>query len=285
VFNGKSTVYEALSAVTGPVAAEAMPTGGSLSVRYEGKRTVATQLFTEANIVRDSLALSYSLDKIGDFNGYQVEYRNPDDWQPAYVIWPNTADGGPRDALDPQPVSLFGCTSRTHALDYAKYLWNKKTRLRRRVSFSTELEGLIVMPGDKIKVQHTLADYGQGGQVLDWDVTTRTLTVDADVTFKTGAHFVLLRAEDGTPGAPIGVTAGAESNELVLASMPSDPVYTARQGQTTHWAFGPGALQTREYIVDTVTPEAGVEVGIEATAYDDTVFALTGPLAFLNSEP
>lgn len=156
VFAQKSTVFEALAMALQVVAASPLPLGGLLSVTTDAVKPSRVAMFTEANT--SGLVVAYEFDKVGASPGVRVEYREPQSFDAAFVLYPD-------DETDVDGVSLFGCTSETTANQYARLLWNRKRLQRKTITFDTELEGLLLLPGDRFAMQHAMPHWGQVGIV------------------------------------------------------------------------------------------------------------------------
>lgn len=272
VFNSKSTVFEAFEAILQPVIAQPLALGSLISARYEAEKDYYRQLFTESNIIKDTLSISYEFDKVGANDGFEVFYVDYSTWQQKSVIHPD-------NALDPEAVTLFGCSDPGAALDMAKYLYNRKRYARKQMKFDVELEGNIPIPGDKIGVQHSLVDYSEGGLILAYDAGTRIMTLDRD-TGPLGAtiHHIMLRTDNGEPMTnppdvgpmTIQVTRTAP-NKLLLQDDPTITIRTALENNPTHWALGEVSKVVTELIVDSVTVGTD-QFTIEGTVYDARVY-------------
>ena len=275
VFNGQSTVYEAIKTVLAPVAAEPLVIGSVLSCAYSGRKDVRTQAYSEANIVEGTFTVNYSFDRPGEFDGFRVSFRNPDNWIEETEIVP-------AGAIDPADSNLFGCTNRAHAKQYATLLWNRHNKARKSVTFSTELEGFIPRVGDRIAVSHTLPDWGQSGLVAQYDVATKTLTLDRDIDIVGGGNVIILRDERGVPFSPIAISKGADSNQVVLSSPPPIVPFSYHDEVQTMFMLGPASTVVEDFIVMDISHQGGVVVSITAQKYDNTIFNNSMP--FLRSD-
>jgi hypothetical protein len=270
VFNGDSTVYEALKLALGVVGAEPLAIGSYISAAADGKKAIRTQVYTEANMLMNSFSVSYNFDRAGATNGVQVEFRDSTTWLPEFATFP-------ANASDPELVSLFGCTSKDHAEKFARLMWQRKLYQRKATSFETELEGLIPRPGDRIAITHTLADWGQSGIVVSYDPTTKVLVTTVELKFVgSGTHYVTMRKPDGTPLTPIAATQGATSSSCVLASDPAIDFSDLPYSQII-FSFGEGSKVTKDFSVASIQHNGGVTTTLEAQVYDERVYDNTFP--------
>ena len=273
VFNGESTVFEALKVALEVVAAQPLAMGSFISIAADNKKAIRTQIYSEANMLMKTFALSYNFDRVGANNGVQVGYRDPLTWLSDFAVYPPGAS-------DPAAIELFGCTSKQHAEKYARLMWQRLLYQRKTVSFETELEGLIPRPGDRIAITHTLAKWGQSGIIVAIDPGTMRMDTTVLLNWGTSSSFVIFRDKDGTPLAPIAVTPGPTKSSMIMASLPaidfSDLPYTQPL-----FMFGQGSNVTRDFVVSSITHNGGVTTKVEAEVYDERTYA--GSMEFLGA--
>lgn len=264
-FNQPGTVFESLTTVLQVVAAAPLAIGGQISARYEGVKPYRMQLFTDANVVEDSLSISYSFDSVGGYDGVRVEFRNPDTWEPEFYLHPTKS-------AYPEDVNLFGCTDRLAAAQMAIFLYQWRRYQHKSIRFDVELEGNLSRPGERIAVQHQIINMTAGGLVARYTPGSLTLELDRPVDFFPGeTHTVLLRNADGTPGESRVVTFGG-SRLLQLSAALTLPIRTAIDDNPTVFAFGTVAAVVRDYLMDSATHSGGNVFTIEGTVYDENAY-------------
>jgi len=268
VYTGKTTIWEALVNSVQGVAAAPLPIGSFMSVQQDGLKPVRSMIFTEQNIAAGSLSLTYDFDPVGRTDCIEVEYRDPSTFSPAYVKYPT---GG----VDPDKVKLFGCTDKTHALEYARLLWQRRTYQRRFAEFDTELEGLIPHLGERIALAHTMPKWGASGIVAK--VSNLNLTLDKPVDWTPGALVIMLRAEDGSVSDPISITKGATAYDVVLNRLPPFAMFFDERQENTHYAIGPATTIVRDFILTDIRPKGGTVVTLTGVNYDERSFTNTFP--------
>jgi hypothetical protein len=265
IFDQASTVWEALGLAVQTVHAAPLPVGSRMSLIHDGAQTVRAQVFTDANIVAGSLQATMQFDTTGTPAGIRVNYRDPLSFSAVALL-------NPPDAPDFTTVNLFGCTSASVAAEHAALLAAKRSKQRAQIAFSTELEGLNVLPGDRIGVQADLVKWAQGARVEA--VAGNTLTLDTVLVWTASAtHAVLLRDAAGVPTRVVGVTPGARANELVLPAAPPFAITGANATQeATALAFGVVGAEITDWTVSKVTPN-GATVTLECVNYDASIYA------------
>jgi hypothetical protein len=272
VFAERITVWDALRTVTTPFGAEPNPIGAVMSIAQDGVKPTRSMLFTDANIIADSLAVSYSFDDDGAADGVEIEYVNPTDFRQSYVRYPTSS-------LQPDQFSLDGVTSTTHAQQYARLTWQRRLGQRKKVSFDTELEGLIVSLGDRIGISHNVMKWGDGGLIIGQ--SGLVLTADHDLDWSGGSKSIILRKPDGGATNTLTVTQGSQPNLMVLSSSAPTSINYDNDYEYTSFAFGNSSTVVRDFIVTSVKPNNGNTVTIEAVNYVPGIF--TGAMAYMSS--
>jgi hypothetical protein len=266
VFDQASTVWEALGLSVQTVHAAPLPVGSRMSLVYDEVQPVRSQVFTDANIVSGSLQVSHQFDTVGTPAGVRVNFRDPQSFAPLSILQPV-------DAPDFRTLELFGCTSGAVATQHATLVGAKQRLQRTTITFTTELEGLNLLPGDRFGVATAMVKWAQDGRVESWD-GDRTLRLDTALVWTAGAtHAALLRDAQGAPTRVLGVTRGAADNVLVLpAAAPFAIVGAHATLEPTHVAFGVAGAEITDWTLTKAQPN-GDTVTLEAVNYDPNVYA------------
>ena len=265
VFDQASTVWEGLGLAVQCVNAAPLPVGSRMSLIHDGPQAVATQLFTVANVVAGTLTVTENFDTDGTPSGIRANYRDPSTFGDAIYL-------APVDAPDYLTLSLFGCTSAAVAQQMATLAANKRRLQRTALQFTTELEGLNCLPGDRIGVQAGLMGWAQGARVVS--AAGLTLTLDRALTWTAGAvHAASLRSPQGAPVRFSPVVPGPVANQLVLPSAPPFAVTGfGASMEATQVAFGVDGADVTYWTVTKMTPQ-GSTIAIEAVNYVPALWA------------
>ena len=140
---------------------------------------------------------------------------------------------------------------------------------RKLVSWSTELEGMIPTYGDLVAITHDMPHWGQGGEVVVWDVQAQVMVLSEPVIWEPNTgHYIALRRRDGSLTGPFAVEAVAGDDRQVhlLEAIDITP-YTDTSEERTHFAFGVGDAWGTKARVIAVKPR-GEHVEITAVAED-----------------
>ena len=282
-FNGaytqKTTVWQALTQTVQGVAAAPLPIGGLMSVAQDGLRPARSMMFSEQNIVRGSFKLSYHFEQTGAPDGVEIEYVEPYTWTPAYQRWPLAS-------VSPERMNLFGCSSPQQAAQFARLQWQRRQMLRRLVEFSTELEGLIPHPAERIAVAHTLPRWGVSGYVALVDGLELMLDRVLPWDEVAGPYYMMFRNEHSGASNVVEVVQGWNGPHWVtLTATPWGPeggwVIGQRQ-EGTHFTWGDGERVVKDFTLTALAPKGGqgaTTVDISGVVYDPDVYF--GTLAHL----
>ncbi|EKS9483207.1 host specificity protein J, partial [Salmonella enterica] len=156
--------------------------------------------YTNSNVVGGRFKYSFSALK-DRHNAIEVRYTDPlNGWQTSMELVEDHASQI-RYGRNLLKMDAFGCTSRGQA--HRTGLWVMMTELleTQTVDFSVGAEGLRHTPGDIIEVcDNDYAGASIGGRITDLDISTRTLTLDREITLpESGAATLNIVGPDGTP--------------------------------------------------------------------------------------
>ncbi|MGY0155279.1 phage attachment tail tip protein J [Edwardsiella tarda] len=159
--------------------------------------------YSNSNVVEGSFKYSFSALK-DRHNAVEVRYIDPQNgWKTSVELVEDQA-AIVRYGRNLLKMEAFGCTSRGQARRMG--LWVIQTELleTQTVDFMIGAEGLRHLPGDIIEVcDNDYAGIAVGGRILDFDTTSRTITLDRDIELPAGgsAEMNLI----GADGSPISV--------------------------------------------------------------------------------
>lgn len=156
--------------------------------------------YTNSNVVGGQFKYSFSALK-ERHNAVEVRYVDPmNGWKTSTELVEDHAAQA-RYGRNVLKMDAFGCTSRGQA--HRMGLWAIQTELleTQTVDFSVGAEGLRHTPGDIIEVcDNDYAGASVGGRITDLDISTRTLTLDREITLpESGAATLNIVGPDGKP--------------------------------------------------------------------------------------
>lgn len=232
-----------ISAMFGPFNIRA----GSFSVAYTNEGSVDEVIVNFANRDRD-----YEMD--------EVRVRVP----------------GATTTTNPLQLDFDGCVDRDMAGREANLLAASQVWHRRRVSWETDIEGLVCTRGDVVSISHDLTVWGYSGRLMpgshgaDSEVLP-VMVLDGTVP-SSGTGTVMLRAPDGTMKVVSVVSEVGEVHELTITTdlagfpMPGDEGWEDANPLDWAWQFDPIATPGRRFKIISVQPSGD---GVKFEAIDD----------------
>lgn len=270
IFDSQSTIMEALSQVARAGRAIPYLQGGIVHFARDAAATIPVGMFSQRNIVKNSLSLEYLMPTEETSDCLDVEYFDEAIWAQRTVR--ASLPGG--TVLQPAQVKLFGVTSRQQAWNEGMYAVACNRYRRRMVAFSTEMEGFIPSLADLIAIQHDMPQWGQSGEIVSWSAETKTATLSEPLDWSQfGIHKLAFRKRDGSVAGPYDATEGEDAYHVTLSGWETgDPTPdTGSDRERAHFAFG---LSAATYIlarVLAVKPRSSETVEISAVVESDYV--------------
>ncbi len=271
VFDSQSTIMEGLSQATRAGRAIPFVQGGIVHAVRDAAETIPVAMFSQRNILKNSLSLDYIMPSEETADAVDVTYFDSAIWSERTVR--ASLPGG--TSTKPAKVKLFGVTGRQQAWNEGMYIAACNRYRRRMLSFSTEMEGFIPSLGDLIAVQHDMPKWGQSGEIVAWDAASKTATLSEPLDWSAGgAHSFALRKRDGSVIGPFAATAGTDVYRVVIAGWTSGTHQAPDVGgdrERTHYAFGPTNEQYIKCRVLGIRPRSAETVEISAVVESDFV--------------
>ena len=269
VFDTSTTCWEALSKIGRCVIAQPIIQGPKVRLVRDLPSTAAAMVFTPRNITKGNFELNYVFPDEKTADAVEVQYIDRRSWKPATVMvkLPGSL------AENPSTLQIFGCTNRKQGVEVG-YNFVRSNRYRRRiVNYGTEMEGLLLLFGDRVMVSHDMPRWGQAAEVVDFDESTRTLLVDQPLTFESeGTHYLALRQRDGTMFGPLVATATGDPRMVVLGPGALPELSLDGDAERTHAVFGKGEAYAKPLKIIGVIPRSATECDVVAIDDDPRVY-------------
>jgi len=266
-FDSFLSFWEAVTKIAGAGRAKPYMQGGVMRFMRDQAQTIPVALFSMRNIVKNSFTVDYLMPTFDTADAVNIGYFDAVSWAPARV----QAKVVGSTVQKPVKVDIFGVTSRDQAYREGMYLAATNRYRRKSIKFSTEMEGFIPSFGDLVAIQHDMPAWGQGGEVIAWDLPSLTLTMSEPPVYGTGTHYIGLRKRDGSVDGPYAITAGLQANQVILATAPTFTPYTGMGEERTHYAFGWADTWRQLARVLAVKPQGLYQVAIECVNEDSNV--------------
>lgn len=259
--------WEAASKIAAAGRAKPFMQGGVFRIVRDQVQSIPVALYSTRNILKGSFGVTYMMPTDDTADAVDVGYFDMLKWAPAKV----RAKLSGSLAAKPSKVDLFGVVSRDQAFREGMYIAAANRYRRKIIKFATEMEGFIPSFGDLIAIQHDLPSWGQSGEIVQWNATTRVATLSEKITFSAGVHYMALRKRDGSLDGPYQVSATADPFQVIFQAVPAITPLTGGNQERTHFVFGLGDGYRQRARVLSVKPTGQYRVEIEAVNEDDRV--------------
>lgn len=285
VFDNEVTTWDALSTILRGGRAVPLIRGSRYTAVRDSLQTLPVAMYSMRNIKKGSFSIAYLLPETDQITALDIEYWDHRRWD-WVIVTAQVHDGvfyvyrgeTNRPSTIPEPdervkMRLTGVIGEYQAKREAVYHLADTYYRRRRATYRTELDGLLPAYGSLVLVNHDVPNWGQAGDVWDYDEETQTISTTEPVVFDDfGAHYVRLQKPDGSLSAAIPATPGSNDRELVLASDPGFEVVVDDGGkERPRYIFGPSTNQGAACKVKALRPQDNFEVEHIVIMEDDRV--------------
>lgn len=266
IFDTRTTRFDAINTVLGAGRASVQFVGDKVSLVRDEPRALASQVFTDRNIVRGSLEIDYSLQRSDAADDVIVEYMDRTTWKQAEVRC--TIAQSLSEA--PARVRIMGPTVRDHAWREGIFLAADNFFRRIKVTFRAEMEGRLLKRGDLVLVQSEMPQsWGEAGTVLGLDGDDVTLSREPS-TDPVNTYLRIRRKDGGewgpckitwTPGSAVVTLDAADRAEVEAAYGPLAPHVVDDGDEAPTWLAGEGVDQHfRGILVGMVPDDTGAQL-------------------------
>nr|WP_255810186.1 host specificity factor TipJ family phage tail protein [Achromobacter sp. ACRQX] len=256
---------------------------GKLGVVWDAEALPITAMFGPFNIKAGSFKIAYLNE--GTVDEVVVNFIDKDaGWTMGEV---RVMVPGALSTNNPLQLDLDGCTNSDMAGREANLIAASQVFRRRKITWETDLEGLVCTRGDVVNFSHDLTVWGYSGRLAPGSHGGGTPTLVLTQAVATdGTGIILLRDPHGNMWAGNVTSAVGEVSELTIVSplggfpLPGDPGYEDYSPFDWAWQFDPIETPGRRFKVTSVTP-AGDGIRFEATDEDYNYYlSETNPYAY-----
>lgn len=205
---------------------------------FEKKQTVSTMQVTCRNKLPGSETRKKVYDRKND--GVEITFRNNETGASEVVYIPQD-----QSSLNPERITLNGCTSKLQAFRYGSRIYNKQLNQITFVKFDVDEFGRNIIPGKRLDSPDSTrftkrAGVTDGYRVYDGEVVeVNGLEVELSepVEFTEGEdHYIVFTKENGDNTESILCTR-VNDFTVLLGSMPSEPIYDGYSRDRTKFTF------------------------------------------------
>lgn len=256
IFDSRMTSWEAEQLIAGAGRAAVIRRQGVMRtvIRDQSEFTFLTG-FASNMIRKGSYAAEYNLANENTPDGIKLEYW--DNRRFDYRTLNCPCPGVDADAMvNPQRMRIYGVSGETHARREGLFLAAASYYRRKRVSFSTELLGLLPTYGSLIRIAPAVIGWGTSGFVLEYSPGQRTMLLSEGVTFPAAQQgYITFLGPTGQWSEVTACSPNGSLNEILLAADPPiDIVYDDADREPTKFVFGTSGTIGELMVVRSIRP-------------------------------
>ena len=213
VFDTTQSVWDALTAILRTGRTVPVMVGGKVTFMRDELRLLPRGVFTPSNIVRGSVNIQHILFDDESPDDIIVQFLDERTWQQ------NEVQCTQEDSLSAKPerMNIFGITTRAQAWREGMFLGAVNAKRRVVTSFTSEMEGRLLLRGDTISVGTDLFEGTQTGQVLGYDAGTRTIWLSEPIDWAgVTDSYIQLRKRNGKPWGPVKIHPASDINQAII---------------------------------------------------------------------
>ena len=266
----REDVWSAVLRICGIGQASAIKTGNYIRIKIE-QAADPVQLFTMANIKAESFEEAF-LSLKDRSNIFEVQFLNEaNEFQQDMVVLEDPLVLTNSEQPRRKTISGYGITRSSHALRLARFNQRVNRLVTRTITFEVGLDAVACEPGDVIRFQHDIPQWGYGGRVGTGS-TTSTIVLDRSVTIEAAKTYeVLIRHDNDVVETKTVTTSPGTVSTLTISGTWSQ---TPAKGEV--WAFGETLISTKPFRVITIERTQELDARITAVEYNAAIYDETG---------
>ena len=247
--------------------------GSSLSLFFEAQTENSCLLFNHRNKLPDSETRTVTFGTLNDNDGIEYDYIDPN--APNFPNLDTTVTlyfPADQSAQNPKKVKSIGVRNRPQAMLNGWRLYQKLIHQNSQVEFEGTQESALLILNNRILVADNTRNDTQDGEIIDQNGLL--VVTSQNVTFAPGQTYTaFIQHYDETVEA-IGVTAGPQPNQVLLATAPRLPlVYDKTMfAQTTYIIIGSAAVRSNAFLLSNKEWQQNGTYKLTAVNYDDAYY-------------
>ncbi|WP_263079473.1 host specificity factor TipJ family phage tail protein [Endozoicomonas sp. Mp262] len=265
IFDTRGTLLGALQEIVACGRGTVIPHNGKFMVVRDMQRMIRRHMY-HPFMMQSAPTVERSFIQSDEHDSIIIEYYNQAIWDNDEILCqlPN------HPAENPKRITLRGVPSRDHAWRIGIFECAKMLYRRMQISFTTEMQALNSIWGDKVGVSYWLRGWGQSGELLEWDGLRATLSDDVEL-HPSKQNFIALCREDGTFAGPYKIESAGPDRVLISDKLDFEP-YTGDRRQRTLYQVGTDGAFCKDFLVTEISGSSGNDVNVTAVWDNPTVY-------------
>lgn len=266
----RENIWSAVLRVCGIGQASAIKIGNTIRIKIE-KAETPVQVFTMGNIKVDSFEEIF-LPLKDRSNIFEVQFLNgADGYRQDLVVLEDPLVFSNSEQPRRKTISGYGITRSSHAARLVRFSQRANRYITRTITFETGLDAVACEPGDVIKFQHDIPQWGFGGRVLAGSTPT-TIVLDRAVTIESGKSYEILVRHALDDVEIYAVTTGPGTVSTLDIGSP----WVQTPEQHDLWAFGETLISTKPFRIVTIERTQELDARITAVEYNEAIYDESG---------
>lgn len=244
-------------------------------------------IFMPRNMTQNTFQMDFILPTEDTPDAIKMTYRSNNTWEEEAVIgrvyegvvYAYQEFSPPSELPDPENVAelrMPGVTGLNHALREVAYIAADNFYRRIRLSWSTELEGLMPTYGSMVSITHDVSRWAQGGDIKEFDTNTNRLYPVDPVFWTEGEqHYIRIQNRDGSVSEAIEVVfLESDPNAIQLLTPFSGTIVTEDEvgaGERSRFMFGSLSEVARLVRITGMTPQSERTIRLDAVLENNLV--------------
>ena len=294
VFDSDNDTWSALAIVLRAGRAVPLIRGSRYTAVRDALQTLPVAGYTMRNITQGTFTLSYTMPEPDEVDCIRLEYQDFRVWDSAQAVaqvvggsiigyainFDGDTPAGVPEPANPVTIKMPGIRGVSQALREAAYRLADLRYRRRVATFTCEMDGRLPAFGSLVSVAHDVPDWGQSGDLVDWDTDTLTAYTSEPLDWSGSAPF-FIRLQTLTGGLTAAITVSPLSGDAsgcVLASNPGfTPLTTDPSRERTRYLFGPSSKYGADCRVKAIKPTGPSDNTLTVVLEDNRVHAADAP--------
>ena len=266
----RENIWSAVLRVCGIGQASAIKIGNYIRIKIEKAETPG-QVFGMGNIKADTFEEIF-LPLKERSNIFEVQFLNQENgYRQDLVVLEDPLVFSNSEQPRRKTISGYGITRSSHAARLARFSQRANRYITRTITFEAGLDAVACEPGDVIRFQHDIPQWGFGGRALAGSASS-TIVLDREVTIDSGKTYeVLVRHADDTVETKTVTTAPSTVSTLTVSG-----TWAQTPARGDLWAFGELFISTKPFRVVTIERTQELDARITAVEYIEAMYDESG---------
>ena len=266
-FDSDNTSYEeSIRIIADACFCQAYRQNSKIRFNFEREQTDSVALFTHRNKKPNSETITRSFSSDSDYDGIELTYTDPDTEKQETIKIPD--DANKYKKIEPPGIREFSTAWVRASRELNKLLFS-----RIAIQTSTTTDARLLLPYSRVDIVDNTRIKSFDGEVIAQDGNLLTLSKEVQFTGGETHSIVLMKRGGGLES--VVCTIGTFTNEVILTSLPVEPIVTnhGQDGIRTIYSFSADTNRSSQaYLVQEISSTEKSYVTVRAINYSDKYY-------------